>query len=918
MRILCTCIALVAAVMFFGCKQNVGNESKTPAAQYKVTVEKTAGGNVTVIPALPENGMVNKNTELTFTATKLGGYKFVKWERDGSDTGVNEPTYKLTVTQPVRIKAVFEVDGTPITKHTVTLTPPVNGTVTSIPEIPSDKQVAAGTEITFTATAASGYEVEKWTVSPNTALKTGGAAGSRTAKVTITADTTVAVTFKHSEAPSQPKHTLTFSVDGGNGFLEAKVDGTKINSGDQVEKGKTVEFTAKPFSDYSVDTWSIDGSAFEEGSGAAGSQTARVKITAGTTVKVKFKPTLTDQEKVEKAKDALQLSFQNGDTANSISSHWLNLPMSGLHDTKISWQSSDETIIKIKKENEWNCYGSITRPEENTQVTLTATITKGEVSAIKSFTVTVRGTNEDAVISAAEQAIRSIPSFVAQDTSSIQLSPKETVSVSNGSSNSSVEVTIKWKAEPPEFISDSDGTVTPHETEIKKVTLTATAKKGNAESSKAIEVTVYPKNNEPDLQTVVESIVNGIPTEIDADIQLPQSPTGYQLTWSSSKDSILKIAGNSGHIETWDLVNRTVKLTATLKKNADSKSATKEITIKARKKFKNGNTGGTYEFDNNKLTVRYGNGEPAAVYRVEKIDANAKTITATCERITYRGGGPYVSNTLLKPEEMAKSYLASTEQLFDMYFSLLEVQQKPLVTLQDLKTTIQQFPDQPNFKTDKELFESWFQYSLSMMSYEEFSKKTKEEQSELLKTVLKSWHDSTYETLGFDKTLPLTDARAKQKLFLKKAVDVRLERTQKAYVYQYRIEGEVLHTNAQHILNTRWYRQPGKYSFHAEAGEIKNVSLLVDTEFAGTANSNINIKKANDQKMLFIARNYDGSSAFKAKRSDPGIPEEEITVTITKEDKDAHTLSVRISGAVSFEDVLTFSGKHIPESWHEF
>ncbi|UTC52789.1 hypothetical protein ABH09_10690 [Treponema sp. OMZ 803] len=723
-----------------------------------------------------------------------------------------------------------------------------------------------------------------------------------------------------SKTPSQPKYTLTFSVDGGNGFLEAKVDGTKINSGDQVEKGKTIVFTAKPFSEYSVDTWSIDGSAFEEGSGTAGNRTAKVKITAGTTVKVKFKPTLTDQEKLEKAKEALQLSFQNDDTADSISSHWLNLPVSGLHDTKISWKSSDEAIIEIKKENEWNCYGSITRPEENTQVTLTATITKGDASATKSFIVTVRGTNEDAVISAAEQAVKSIPSFVTKDTH-IQLKTEETVFVSNGSSSSSVKVDIKWNAKPPEFISDSDGTVTPHETEIKKVTLTATAKKGNAESSKTIEVTVYPKNNEPNLQTVVERIVNGIPTEIDADIQLPQSPSGYELTWSSANNSILKIAGNSGHIETWDLVNRTVKLTATLKKNATGEQATKPktLTIKARKKFTRkaniyGN-GGTYEFANDKLTLRHGDDEPAAVYRVENINSTTKTITATLERITR---GHYTTNTLLKPEEMAKSHLASIEQLFDMYFSLFEFQQKPLVTLQDIRITIQQFPDQPNFKTDKELFENWFQHSLSMMSYEEFLKKTKEEQSELLKTVLKSWHDSIYKTFGFDKTVSLTEARAKQKLFLKKAVEAHLERAKKAYVYQYHIEGEVLHTNAQYIPNTLWYRQPGKYSFHAEDGEIKDVSLLVNTEFDGTTYSHINIKKANEQTMQFFAGNYDGSSAFKAKKSGHGIPDEEIDVTITGEDKDSHTLSVTISGAVSFTDVLTFSGKPIPESWDEF
>ena len=1007
MRMCSICIALVAAVMFFGCKQNMGNESNTPAvrkfaltfsvdggngsleakvdgtkinsgdqvekgktvvftavpanaathevdawtvskgafeqgtggkgsttaslkvtdaaavtvkfkqkdippaAQYKVTVEKTLGGNVTVIPALPENGMVNKNTELTFTATKLGGYKFVKWERDGADTGVNEPAYKLTVTQPVRIKAVFEVDGTPITKHTVTLTPPVNGTVTSVPEIPSDKQVADGTEITFTATAQSGYAVEKWTVSPNTALKTGGAEGSQTATVTITADTTIAVTFKHSEAPSQPKHTVTFSVDGENGLLEAKVDGTKINSGDQVEKGKTVEFTAKPFSDYSVDTWSIDGSAFAEGSGAAGSQTARVKITAGTTVKVKFKPTLTDQEKVEKAKEALQLSFQNGDTTNNISSTRLPLLMKGLHDTKISWKSSDEAIIKIKKENEWNCYGSITRPEENTQVILTATITKGDASTTKSFTVTVRGTNEDAVISAAEQAVRAIPSFVTKDTSSIQLSPKETVSVSNGSSNSSVEVNIKWKAEPAGVISVPAGTVTPHETEIKKVRLTATAKKGTAKASKAIEVTVYPKNNEPNLQTVVESIVNGIPTEIDADIQLPQSPTGYQLTWSSSKDSILKIEENSGHIETWDLVDRTVELTATLEKNADSKTATKKITIKARKKFTRkdpiyGNNG-TYEFNGETLTLRNGDGKPAAVYRVEKLDANAKTITATLERIITDG-------SLVEPEVAQQIFIRAIEEIFDRQIPVLLLQQKPLVTLRDIRNALEgQFGLPPSNGTEEELkdfFEGWSREVHFKMTYEEFAKKTKDEQSAVLKELLKWWQINFYYKIwGLDETVPITEAEKKVKSSIRSYANDLLESAKKPHIYYYLIKKDSLYTNVQYSIGTSWFRQPGEYRVENPSPDIASIEISGAFKMV-----TIGIKQqGSGGKEEFVARSYNGSTSFTAEAR--GEADKKITVTITGEDKDAHTLSVQISGAASFTGVLTFSGRAIPSNW---
>lgn len=498
--------------------------------------------------------------------------------------------------------------------------------------------------------------------------------------------------------------------------------------------------------------------------------------------------TKTDQEKVEKAKEALKLYFQNGDTANSISSHRLNLPVNGLQGTKISWQSNGTNIIEIKKENEWNCYGSITRPEENTQVTLTATITRGDASTTKSFTVTVRGTNEDAVISAAEQAVRTIPSFMTKDTTPIQLRTKETVSVSNGSSSSSVEVNINWNAEPAGVIEVPAGTVTPHETETQTVTLTATAKKGHAQTQKTVTVTVYPKNNEPDLQTVVENILNTIPAEIDADIQLPQAPSGYKLTWSSANDSILKIAGNSGHIETWDLVDRTVELTATLKKTAAGEEATKPktLTIKARKQFRNGSDGSSYEFDGNKLTVYHGNGAPAAVYRVKKIDANTKTITATLERLTYK------DNSLMEPEEVAKLVLAEKEITFNLWFSILDLQQKTLVTLQDIKPIIQQFPDQSNVTTDQELFERWIQMALSGMSYEEFSNKNAEEQSKLIKKVLKSMQNSLYKESKMDENTPLTEAFVKIKEDLKKSVTAHLQKVKQVHIYQYRIEEDQL------------------------------------------------------------------------------------------------------------------------------
>ena len=58
-----------------------------------------------------------------------------------------------------------------------------------------------------------------------------------------------------------PKHAVNFSVDGGNGTLKATVGGTEINSGDTVEQGKTVVFTATPDSGFHVKGWTLGGNA---------------------------------------------------------------------------------------------------------------------------------------------------------------------------------------------------------------------------------------------------------------------------------------------------------------------------------------------------------------------------------------------------------------------------------------------------------------------------------------------------------------------------------------------------------------------------------------------------------------------------------------------------------------------------------
>ena len=143
------------------------------------------------------------------------------------------------------------------TKHTVTLNQTEHGTVTALPAIPTDKQVAKDTVITFTATANDDYKIGKWTVT-GSALEAGtGADGSSTAKVKITADTSVSVSFEPI-----PKHAITFSVDSTtpNGTLKAKSDGVPETSTSPitVEEDKTVTFTAEPSANYRVKEWKVN------------------------------------------------------------------------------------------------------------------------------------------------------------------------------------------------------------------------------------------------------------------------------------------------------------------------------------------------------------------------------------------------------------------------------------------------------------------------------------------------------------------------------------------------------------------------------------------------------------------------------------------------------------------------------------
>ena len=130
-------------------------------------------------------------------------------------------------------------------KYEVTVSAGSNGKVTVAPALPTDEKAPKGQEVTITATAKSGYVVDTWTVTPSTALQSGGKAGNSTAVVKISADTTVNVTFKLVTPPASADKTYTV---GGISFtmkgITAVTNGNLGHSDESDNRVHTVSLTA--------------------------------------------------------------------------------------------------------------------------------------------------------------------------------------------------------------------------------------------------------------------------------------------------------------------------------------------------------------------------------------------------------------------------------------------------------------------------------------------------------------------------------------------------------------------------------------------------------------------------------------------------------------------------------------------------
>lgn len=326
---------LVAAFLFTGCPNKVTVKPEMFAVTFSAGEHGTVKATIDSKP-ITSGGVVQKDKTVTFTAEAHAGYDVEKWTVN-STTVENTTTasYSRKITAKTEVKVFFKPSGD--TRYTVKhLQEGLDGKYI---EVEADVQTLTGTTGKNTEATAKNYT---GFITPATVDQKPIAADGSTVieikyarkEITFTFNLaggningktdSVTVTGKYEEAvtkPANPKkdgytfsgwnpelpetfpaenatytaqwtklHLVTFTVEGTppNGTLAATLDGKPFTGGD-VAEGKTVEFMAND-DEYAVGNWTVTPTAALIAGGQPGESTAKVKVTAATTVKVTFSP----------------------------------------------------------------------------------------------------------------------------------------------------------------------------------------------------------------------------------------------------------------------------------------------------------------------------------------------------------------------------------------------------------------------------------------------------------------------------------------------------------------------------------------------------------------------------------------------------------------------------------------------------
>lgn len=261
-------------------------EKKEAAQTFPVTIEpfdhgslKVEYGDYSAATEVKTGDNVPAGTQLRVVAYIDEGYELDHFLVDDVETPSESQTYagiKVVATKAVKLSAVAKAKAAPQpTKYTVTLgeLPAEQGTFTATygadnTAVQSGAELPEGTKITFTATAAEGYEFDHWTVDDAEYSNK-----SNPLVITLAAALKVVPVMKPKAAPQPTTYAVTLgNIPAEKGYYYAYYDGGSIDNGGSkaVPAGTEVTFQIDIANDenfnakYKVTSWSVNGTLVEE------------------------------------------------------------------------------------------------------------------------------------------------------------------------------------------------------------------------------------------------------------------------------------------------------------------------------------------------------------------------------------------------------------------------------------------------------------------------------------------------------------------------------------------------------------------------------------------------------------------------------------------------------------------------------
>jgi len=296
------------------------------------------------------------------------------------------------------------------------------------------------------------------------------------------------------------------------------------------------------------------------------------------TFEVTVKSLMTAAEKLAADKAALAVGFSTGDTSDSVTKP-LTLPAAGRYGSTVSWISGNPAVISVDGK-------TVNRPAAgagDTTVVLTAVISNGSLSEVKTFTLTVKQQLTDVQKVAADKASLAIGFQTGDNTNSVTRAVTLPAQGTNGSS-------VSWLSSNPTVISNDGKTVNrpANGTGDAQVVFTAVISSNGVSDIKTFTLIVKQQLTDPQKVAADKAALaigfTGTDTasSVTGPLTLPTTGlNGSTVIWVSSNEAVISDDGKTV-VRPTGTADVQVTLTAILMSggSADSKAFT--VTVKHR------------------------------------------------------------------------------------------------------------------------------------------------------------------------------------------------------------------------------------------------------------------------------------------------------------------------------------------------